>query len=88
MGNNGFGDNFEGGHTFANSKQEVRTPLSKLIWGTMNTKVVNGMESTIGKHNGMEKQAEKDDEELKAAFKAHKPEFAAECTRICKWIHT
>ena len=40
MGNNGFGENFEGGHTFANSKQEVRTPLSKLIWGTMNTKVL------------------------------------------------
>ena len=40
MGNNVFGDNFEGGHTFANSKQEVRTPLSKLIWGTMNTKVL------------------------------------------------
>ena len=38
MGNNGFGDNFEGRHTFANSKQEVRTPLSKLIWGTMNIK--------------------------------------------------
>ena len=49
---------------------------------------INGMESTIGKHNGMEKQAEKEDEELKAAFKAHKPEFAAECTHICKWIHT
>ena len=38
MGNNGFGENFEGRHTFANSKQEVRTPLSKLIWGTMNIK--------------------------------------------------
>ena len=38
MGNNGFGENFEGRHKFANSKLEVRTPLSKLIWGTMNIK--------------------------------------------------